>query len=245
MAYKDAVMYDGVNDRYVKGGVLTGDADSKKWTGSVWFTVEGNDASLRRICGNNARAIVRINASNLFDIRAKNSSGTEIWSCWSSTSFSIYTTTLQHAMWSCDLANGYGHLYINGSDEYNQGVLTNANIDFTYINWAMGTAPNVSSDFNGKISMLYVWHGTYVDLSQASNRELFYISGKTPASVGSGLGTPIIAIEAQGTTNAGSGGNLTAGGDPTFDDDGGPEIYEAPSTIVTPYYYENFLKGGK
>jgi hypothetical protein len=123
-------------------------------------------------------------------------------------------------MWSVDMADDTKrHLYADGALDmdpldFNEGET----LDFTVSDWSVGGSPTGTQKFSGDIADLQFWIGVYVDLSQASNREIFINGGQPvdPAVAELALGEPKIQLVGQATagweTNTGSGGGFTENG---------------------------------
>lgn len=216
-----AVRFDG-STYFTRGGGLTGAADGKKGSGSVWFRIDGGDGTELEILRSiNARFGIQRNSINLFAVFGFNAASVQIL-------FLRYDQAVlagpswRHAMWSYDLGAGVGHLYIDDANALNTSILTNDTIDYTDTNWGFGDDGSGTLKWNGCIAELWVSFTDYLDLSLEANRRKFITANKRPVFLGprgeypTGS-VPIVYMKGDVSTghrNAGSGGDFStaAGG---------------------------------
>lgn len=231
LAYADGsdfkgATFDGSADYLRRVGGLTGAADSKLWTASVWIrpdlvSVGGRIvAAANSLAGaaNGARVTLGAGGTN-FTLYGTNAAGTDILNINSS---ALVPGKLNHCLVSVDLANTSNrHIYINGvSDLAAVVTYVNDTIDFTKADWAIAAGPNASSKFGGELSELWFAPGVYIDFSIAANREKFRDSEGRPVDLGATgsapTGTaPLVYMKNIASTlgvNAGTGGNFTLNG---------------------------------
>ena len=223
--YPVGVNFDGTNDRLVRGADLTGGADSKQVTGSVWFKTS-NTGFLRFYTAGSIRFEIFMNAQGRVGVTGDNSSGTVILSA---RSVSTYDDGGWHHMaFSFDLADANSkHLYIDGKDDLNSITHTDDTLDLTTSDHALGGPVSGSSNFwDGDLADFWFDQGVYIDLS--SNLEKFWNIG--PVDLGSSgqlpTGTsPILFFSGAVSTwhtNKGTGGGFTEEGELTRSPDLGP-----------------------
>lgn len=212
-----AVDLDG-SSYLTRGAGLTGAVDGKKGTVSVWFRIDGGNNTVRAIFeGTSGRTTVNMNASNQFEIFARNAASTNILVL-TSTSTYLAGATWHHAVASWDLAAGLGHLYIDDVDVLVATPTTNDTIDYTLTNWAVGAQVSAGgAKWNGCLAQLFVDISNYTDLSVTANRREFVRDGVLPADLGANgerpFGSPPIVFEpmiaGKSYHNSGTGGSFT------------------------------------
>jgi len=218
--FPNAVTFDGTNDWL--SGSLSGLADSRRWTGSMWFKFntlpaanfemfDSNDAGDITVYWNGA-------AAKQFNLRARNSASAEIVRFNGS---AINDTNWHHALWSFDLSDtAKRHLYIDGvADLAGVTTYTNDLIDFTNTAYYLGQEDDGSGRTNADFADIWMDFGTYIDLSIEANRRKF-INGGAPVNPGpngeypTGTAPEIFLSGALGSwhTNKGTGGGFTVNG---------------------------------
>ena len=221
------VRADGSNDWMRRNADLTGSADSKLLTFSVWARYDASQAMHIAFLGpNNAQEGFRI-SSNLGEIivAGRNSSNTEI------VRFEINTTindnNWHHIMGSFDLNSTLTRgFYVDNTDAETPGTwspYTDAEMDLTRSNHFILSRNAGTTKYSGDLADLQIWFGIYTDFSVQANRELFIKDGKpiNPDTAAATLGTPIIRLSGPTSgweTNKGSGGGFELVGalsDPT------------------------------
>jgi hypothetical protein len=217
-------------DRLYHTGNLTGIADSKQLLMSIWFklTSAGDNGSLRQLLnaydgGTNRRVELMITAGDILRIVIRNAASTIIIDETNATGTFTSATGWVHVMASYDLAASKYHLYINGTSNQNNAVLSDDTIDY---NMAGGGAQwdIIGVEDNSRESSIllseYYFTNTYLDLSISGNRDKFRSGTGHPVDLGADGSTPtgtqplIYFHNAYGTfgTNLGSGGNFSVNG---------------------------------
>lgn len=214
------VFFDGTNDFLNAGATLTGAADSKLWTCSMWlrtssaidtlltFNDTGSALSRSRfvVLSGNTIEITGV-VGGLNQLRA-------------TTAGTISTTGWTHFLFSVDMANTANRsIYLNDAlDSTTWTSYVDTALDFTEGDFYVGQRGDGSGRFTGYMADVQMWLGTYVDFSTTANRRLFIDgSGKpvNPSIAEASLGTPILRLSGPlGTwhTNKGSGGGFTLTG---------------------------------
>lgn len=222
--------FDGTNDYLRRVGGLTGAADGKRCTFSVWVDLDGATAA-RFLSGNSSLAggsgtlagvqFVAAITTNKFAMSAYNSAGTIILNV--DADVAIPTDGgLVHLMCSFDLAStSKRHMCIDGVEQaLTVTTYTNDTIDFTVADWSIGAWADGGRKIDGRMAELWM-HPTYIDLSVEANREMFRTSDGRPVYLGAdgsrplGGTQPLIYLgNAFGSfqTNLGSGGNFSVTG---------------------------------
>ncbi len=241
----NAINFNGTA-RLVNTGILTGVSDSKNFTGSAWFRNPATASSEILFITQGSTVELYLASSGAIVISGKNTSGTYILSVQSTTS-GYNDGNWHHVMWSFDMSNvARRHLYIDGISSLTVNTYTNAIIDFTDLSYIVGSSDPSSQSLalTGDIADLWINFGTYIDLSSASNRNLFYNSTYGAVNLGTNgslpLGsTPSIFLSgdtATWLTNKGSGGGFTLTGtltDSSLDPPSEPVIQYCNGTAWT------------
>jgi hypothetical protein len=218
--------FDGTDDYLTRGAGLTGAADSKLWTVSVWFRIADGDSGRRLVCtastvgGAGSGIFLTIDEDNRFTaIAYNNAAAAKILDIRSSI---LITGRMYHALVSVDLANtSKRHLYIDDVSDLAQiNTYTNDTIDFTKSDWSIGGEPNGDLLFDGEIGELWCAPVVYLDFSVESNRRKFIDASRVPVSLGADGSTPtgtaplvfLSGAIATWHTNKGSGGGFTVHG---------------------------------
>ena len=216
-----AVAFDGTNDYLTRGAGLTGAADSKTMTGSIW-ALSGADGVVDAIIFStgNAFALLR-QSTNRAVIEAENAAGTGILDIGSSTNSMQVADGWIHILFSVDLADATKrHLYINGVSDLAVVTYTDDTIDFTVADWAIGATTAPANILTGDLAQLWFAPGQYIDLSYPPNRRKFRSLAGKPVDLGAdgSLPTgvaPLIYFNnavASWQTNLGTGGGFTENG---------------------------------
>ncbi len=200
-----------------RGSDLTGAADSKEFSLSVWL--KSNEAgTLRTIISNGTRFYIYGFTAERIYIEGSNAAGTRILYANSPTN-TFTTGAWVHLLLSSNLATGALHLYINGVSQLETTTNTNDTIDFTTGEFQIGAFSSSGSNyFNGSMSELW-FDDSYIDFSDLANREKFALSGH-PINLGlnGNLPTgsqPLVYMRSQHPTwitNIGSGGGFIENG---------------------------------
>ena len=191
----DAADFDGTNDYATRGAGLTNAADSKLFTFVMWTKADAVGGryftGVTTLGGSTLRFSVH-EQSGVFFLQASSPGGTNILNINTTTAPS--TTAWQCLMCSVDLADtAKRHLYLGDTNELNVNTYTDAAIDFTLADWAVGARPDGSGKHDGGLAEMYFWTDAYIDLSVLANRRLFISNLGQPAGPGgavSALGIP-------------------------------------------------------
>jgi SPP1 family predicted phage head-tail adaptor len=211
------VNFDGTNDYLIRGAGLTGAADSKLWTGSVWLRRASVGTTERIFYSSGASCSVHFTSTNTISIMGENSAGSVILIL--NSLVAITDTNWHHLMWSVDTSDvDKRHLRIDDVSSVSP-TYSNAAIDFTVANFAIGAQDGGAQKYTGDIADLQVWFGKYVDLALQANRELFITAAGDPVdpsiAAASALGAPIVLMNGATSTwhtNDGTGGGFTLNG---------------------------------
>lgn len=219
----NAVDFDGTNDFLLRGGDLTGNANSKFGIISVWARIDGGDGADGRVVrgtGNDHRLTKQ--ASNKWQYDAENLAGTDIILLRSTNTFTASSAWI-HVLAAWDLNTPEGHLFIDGVNVEDTGVSieTDDEVNYQTSDHAVGASGSGSSKFNGCFAELYYNTAEFLDITVAANRDKFRDSATSkPVSLGIDgslpTGTaPILYLNGDATnfqTNQGTGGNFTVTG---------------------------------
>ena len=222
--YPYASDYDGTNDYATRGAVLTGSADGKQGTVSIWHRIDGGDGAVRVLLGDattvggaTARIGLYFNTDNKLYVDAYNAAGVLIMRLGTVTAYTA-GATWRHFIYSWDLTSvGKRHLYVTDVSDIAAPTYTNDTIDYTTADFSVGALASGGSKANGCISELF-FHPTYIDLSVEANRRKFITATGKPAFLGANGSLPLgvqpllYAPDGNPVTNRGSGGNFTLTG---------------------------------
>lgn len=215
-----ATNFDGTNDYMSRGGDLTGIADGKQGTVSLWTKFAGGDGTDFSIisASNDISSVfekfgVGRLSSNSLRIKAAGVFSINIAGPW------VVSSGWIHILSSWDAATDTMHIYISNVAK-TVPTLTNANIDYTSGQFRVGASANGGvQKLNGCLSE--VWFDTsYIDLSVESNRRKFISASGGYADLGANGenptgSSPLVYLPNDYTafqTNAGTGGNFTVTG---------------------------------
>ena len=220
MAYTaNPVRFDGSSDVLINGADLSGSADTKLWTGSVWtrrisIGVEHNIAF-----GVGIAYQVRFTGGNVFHVFGENAAGSTILSITSTNT--ITNTAWHHFLWSVDMTDvAKSRIYIDDVAETTIVLIafTNDIIDFTITDHSIGGRTNAANKINAELADLQMWFGVYSDFNTTANRRNFISASGAPVdpvTAAAALGTPIVLMSGATSswhTNDGSGGGYTLTG---------------------------------
>lgn len=227
-----SVNFDGGADYLTRGAALTGAADGKEGTFSVWYKANADGAGQNWLDTTSSRFFILKDTSDRINVIARNSSGTTILDSRNATSDLLEVADgWVHVLISWNLATGDVDIRMNDVSDIYTATSTNDTIDYatTPTEWVIGK--NISGGYNyinGYIAE-YWFDDTYFDLDTESNRRKFYGADGKPVDLGSDGSTPTGAAPLiylrnevpDWETNLGSGGGFTENG--TLND-GGAEI---------------------
>jgi SPP1 family predicted phage head-tail adaptor len=210
----NSVHFDGTSDYLLRGAGLTGAVDSKRLVGSVWIRRTAGFGTIQRILYSTGTSLsVGFAANNTVSIVAENSAGSII--LLANSLVAITDTNVHHIAWAFDLANSARRLiYVDDAPSISV-THTNANIDFTVANYAIGARDTGQEKYAGDMADLQVWFGKDLDISDTLTRRMFITADGKPVDpavpAATALGVPIIRLSG-GTdtwqTNDGSGGGF-------------------------------------
>lgn len=223
-AYRaNAVAFDGTNDYLLRGAGLTGAADSKLLTASVWLKKGVDGVNVRILSSPDTASFLQfyVTSGNVLTFAAEDPADTGNVIRATSASY-LVASGWTHIVLSFDLSDtGKRHLYRNDSSSVSWPTYTDADMDLTATDWAVGSIVSGGQKAAMDLADLQVWFGVYVDLSVEANRRLFIsASGKpvSPALARASLGEPTILLHGIGSgyrqwhENKGSGGGFTLNG---------------------------------
>ncbi len=217
----NGVNFDGTNDYLTRGADLTGNADGKKGIIYFRFLLNGGNGSRQRFFHNTGpRFEIERRSANTFRLVGKDSGGTQRFRA---DTVATYTAdaTWHSFMASWDLATaGSGSIYVDDVLDYNELTFTDATIDYTVADHALGADAGGGSEINACISDFYFNMAEYLDFSVTANRRKFTNASDKPVDLGSDgsipTGTaPIMYFSGDTSTwhtNAGTGGGFTENG---------------------------------
>lgn len=222
-----AVEFDGTGDYLNRGSDLTGNADSKVGTLSLWLTPtsSGSTESWIFSAGTTYERFYVRHVNNAIVISG-HSSGSVNNLYLHSGNGELPAGKLVHVLASWDLANSKAHLYINGVDKTGTPTKINSNIDYTISDWVVGGRALGGGSFytthyaKGDVGQLWFSTSEYFDITNATNRAKFIDDLGNPVDLGSNGSTPtgnqpIVYLNNTLSTwqnNLGSGGNFSVNG---------------------------------
>jgi hypothetical protein len=224
-----AVNFDGTNDYLRRGGGLTGAADGKRGTLSLWFRPAVDNTTMDLVWGaianNNGFFIVRKRATtpaaNGLVVEAyPPGSGTPNISLATSDQ-SVLAGNYYNLLVSFDLTDpAKRHLYLNDVSDMDVRYFTDTAIDFTLVDWTIGSRASGSGKVNGDLAEVWFAPGIYIDLSIESNRRKFISATGNPVYLGANGelptgSSPIVFLSGATDswhTNKGTGGGFTENG---------------------------------
>lgn len=222
------ISFSGSSQWMRRGADLTGNADGKKGTVSVWVRLDGNNAAnMAVLCNSGQFFQLRRNSSNKFQIQGSDSGGGGGLDFVSNNSYTS-GATWRHVLASFDLASATGQMYITDASDIAGGpTLSNVAIDFTRGDWSVGDNAAGSAALTASVAELF-FHEDYLDISQSSNRRKFISPTGKPVDLGSNGASPfgvqplvyfssrVGDLASAFNVNRGSGGNFTITGSPTI-----------------------------
>jgi hypothetical protein len=226
----DAAYFDGVNDYMLRGGDLTGAADSKTGIFSAWVRLDAGDGTDRALIEGQLDAThacrIRQQANNKFGIVLTPIAGLDSTTGIYMQTANTYlaTATWRHVLMSWNLGTVASHIYINDVSDKVVVYSGDALGDYTHDNWSVGATKTGTLKLNGSLAEVYFAPGQYLDFSIEANRRKFITAAGKPVHLGADgslpTGTaPIIyhhlddgEAVANFANNRGIGGNFTITG---------------------------------
>lgn len=219
----NAVSYDGATNYLDRGAQLTGITDATVGSISLWFRIDdlsvtGNIISIQDASGGTSGFGVILGSTGLFTFIGKNSAGTTILNM-ATTVIKTVGTKWYNVLASWDLSAASTNIYVNSVSDKSVTTATNDTIDYTKSDCSIMTATGFGTKVKGSLAELW-FTNTYIDFSNATNRQKFIDTNGFPVSLGSDGSTPtgtapIIYLKSSASsvgTNSGTGGNFTATG---------------------------------
>lgn len=178
-----AAKFDGLTDYGTRGAGLTGAADNKTGTFSIWTKHDADDANERYFACADWSHLYREN-DNTFQHFASDSGGTTVNHV-DTTGTLIIADGWNHTCGSFQAgASPLEHLYLNDVSDLNITTQNDFNVDWTKADWAIGGTTAGLSLFDGDMAELY-FTNEYLDLSVTANRRKLITAALKPANMGS------------------------------------------------------------
>ncbi len=216
-----AVDFDGVNDYLSRSSDLTGNADGKTFTFSMWvYVINQGDPNGFYVSSDSVGSGIGFFAqrsSDGFYLRGYNAGGASIFFLQTAPN-AVYLSekTWCHILVSVDLTNPSNRA-IRINDEVVSATwthYTNDNIDFSKATHLVGTTWD-GGKYKERLSNIFLDY-TYRDLSVEANRRYFITADRKPAASNAVLTSGIIYLPmndpATAHINLGTGGNFTLNG---------------------------------
>lgn len=210
--------FDGTNDYMTRGADLTGIADAKVGTLSLWMRIDSGDGTARFLMEpGNDLCTLQFNTSNV--IFMKLSDGTNADFTTANTALTAGAAWYHHLI-SWDRGNNLKHWYLNDVDDLVGITLKDFVVDYTGGNFAVGSTASGTNKFNGCLAEVYFDSTAYTDFSVEANRRKFISAAGKPVNLGADgslpsgsqpilyLNNPFSSFE----TNKGTGGDFTVTG---------------------------------
>jgi hypothetical protein len=217
------VRFDGAANLQTEVGLTGSPVDAKVGMFSCWFKMMGNDGGYNVMLegdgGTLCLSIYRW-VDNKIRIVGADAGGTAVLDMYSTSTYMV-GMGWKHILASWDLSAARAQLYVSDVDDRaGSPTLTNTNIDYTSLNWAIGTRFGGALGLNAEVADFYVNFATSLDISNSTNRRKFITAGLAPVDLGSDGSTPtgtapIIYLHgavASWHTNDGAGGGFTLTG---------------------------------
>ena len=208
--------YDGAANYALRGSDLTGNADSKVLLTSMWFRIDGGNATNRNLqIDNAARYDCRLDTANRIRIRLQTTAATTILETRTTTSFAA-GSGWHNVIWAVDLATLTLQLAVDNTLESPQLITgpIDGTIDYTRTDHAFGGNTVGARLFDGCIAEYYFNNAATIDLAAPNALRLFVSPEGLPMFLGSDGsfptdGQPIIYFAAADpSSNLGFGGNF-------------------------------------
>ena len=228
----DSADFDGTNDYMTRGGGLTGAADSKLFTLSLFFRLDGGDGALQLLFSSTVTLGLNVptfaigrTAGNVIQVSGDNAAGSLILDIDSGANTYTAGATWHHLLCSCNMASSANSfLYIDDVSVRNDATFTDDTLDFISGDWITGANAIGGNKFNGCLAEVYFAPGQYLDISVEANRRKFATASGAPVNIGSTgalpTGTAAIVYHhldndeavANFALNRGTGGNFSVTG---------------------------------
>lgn len=180
------VAFDGVLDWLELVTPFQGVADTKTVTGSLWFrrVALGKTQCIGpEAAGSNAPNQLEFTDTDSFRLVWRKAGGGV--ACDLLTSAVTDTASWHHVVFSVDLADASRkHMYLDGASSLFTAYWADTLLDNTGSQWGLFADNGGDSKYQGEVAELWLAMGTYLDLSQASNREKFRSPAGKPVDLG-------------------------------------------------------------
>jgi hypothetical protein len=209
-----AVAFDG-STHLTRGGALTGVADSKVWSGSIWLRFGAVGGFKRAVdAGAKFQLLYFGGAPADYALLGFNPGGSEILRLLIN---GIDDIDWHHFLWSFDLANASSrHFYLDDVPTGTWATYTDQTIDFTVANVGVGANASGNNKWNGDMADVWLrFGGAVIDFGVEANRRQFITAeGKPadPAGWPTGGQVQMYGPVAEWHTNQGTGGGFTVTG---------------------------------
>lgn len=207
--------YNGTTRYALRGSDLSGNADSKFCTISVWFRVDGGNGTTRIILNSdNNNYQILLNTSNECQIRVRNAAATNLFQASTTTAFPA-GPAWHNVIWALNLASLTTLLAVDGLSESQQistGPITGT-IDWTSVDHSLGATPAASLLFDGCLAEIYFNNESTLDIAVPNVLAAFISPSGDPVDLGADgsfpNGTQPICyfLDADASANLGFGGN--------------------------------------
>ena len=218
---------NGTTNGIQRGADLTGNANGKTGTISMWWDFTGASSGFQVLWSSRHNTTIGTSLNTYRDangkigISALNSAGTTILSAVTTTNVAA-SSGIYHVYMAWDMAvNNQVKIYVNGVDQaLTISTFTNDTIQYVVPNHGLGG--NLFGPFApttpGMVGQVYVNYATYLD--PVTNISKFYGGTSTPIGIGTSGeipsgSSPIVYLDGNATTiltNRGTGGNFAAFG---------------------------------
>ncbi len=230
-SYKpNGVTFDGATTNLYLASALNGVSDGSKVTGSAWIKRDSAQSGNLHVLlqGTNSNVLLQWEAGDRFFTKYKNAEGDDVLAIRSSATYT--DSDWHHVMWSADMnVPGSARMYVDGVDvtnntifgDVNAGNGTNNVLDFDLTDYRIGANIGATAAFfNGEVADLWIDFNSYIDLSDAANRQKFLSANGVPMYLGPDGSRPLGKrpdIFLSGATddwhtNKGAGGGFTENG---------------------------------
>ena len=180
------VAFDGIQDWLEHATAFQGVVDTKTVTGSLWFKRVGVGKVQcigPEATGSGSPNQLEFTSNDSFRVVWRRSGGGV--ACDLSTAAITDTTTWHHVAFSVDLASvSKKHLYLDGASSMVTAYYADTTLDNTGSQWGLFADNGGNMKYEGEVAELWLAMGTYLDLSQPSNRERFRSAAGKPVDLG-------------------------------------------------------------
>lgn len=174
-------------DFFEKSGDLTGNSDTKLFSGSVWIKKGTYTQTQRWYSMGNAETRIRQLSSGKIQIQGNNA-GVQL----KVESTSTYSnSSWHHYCWCFDMSDtGKRFLYVDDVSDLTVITYNDSTIDFTRGTHRVGANDDFDQVFNGCMADFWIGFNIYYDFSITANRRKFITAGGAPVNLGATGQTP-------------------------------------------------------